>query len=119
VATRLGLTGRDSAGDEAQWISLQNELKAAAMTRLDVYPDKIADTIRDRLSQRAQPEDDPYGSAVQRVQMEQFRTLRLDLISAERDKLLVLRASGTYPWAMLDAALTQLDAEQIGIELRH
>jgi len=119
VAARLGLTDRDSAGDEAQWISLQNELKDAAMTRLEAYPNKIADTIRERLTQRTQPEDDPYGSAVQRVKMEQFRILRLDLISAERDELLLLRESGTYPTAMLDAALTQLDAEQIGIELRH
>lgn len=118
LAGKLGLTGRDTVGDEAQWTSLQNELKRAALSRLDAYPDKIADTVRDRLTQRAHPEDDPYGSAVERVKMQQFRSLRLDLISAERDELLVLRSSGSYPSAMLDAALTQLDAEQIGIELR-
>ncbi len=118
LAGRLGLTDRDSADDEAQWIALQNELKVAALARLDAYPDAIADAVRARVTQRAQPEDDPYGSAVQRVQREQFRTMRLDLISAERDELLVLRTSGSYPSAMLDAALTQLDAEQIGIELR-
>ena len=72
LASRLGLTDRDSAGDEAQRTALQ-------------------------------PEDDPYGSAVQRVQREQFRTMRLDLISAERDELLDLRRSGSYPSAMLDA----------------
>lgn len=44
--------------------------------------------------------------------------MRLDLIAAERNELLVLRQSGTYPSSMLDAALTQLDADQIGIELR-
>jgi len=118
LSGRLGLTGRDSAGDEATWIALQNELKLAALARLDAYPEKIAETVRDRLTQRTQPEDDPYGSAVQRVQMQQFRSLRLDLISTERDELLALRTSGLYPSAMLDAALTQLDAEQIGIELR-
>ena len=118
VAGRLGLTGRDSADDEAQWIALQNELKAAAMARLDGYPDAIAEGVRDRVIPRAQPDDDPYGSAVQRVKLQQFRSLRLDLISAERDELLVLRSSGTYPSAMLDAALAQLDADQIGIELR-
>ncbi len=118
LAGRLGITGREGADDEAQWITLQNELKAAAMARLDGYPDAIADGVRDRVMQRAQPDDDPYGSAVQRVRLQQFRSLRLDLISAERDELLVLRSSGTYPSAMLDAALAQLDAEQIGIELR-
>ena len=118
LAGRVGVTGHDNVGDEAQWIALQNELKAAAMARLDAYPDAIADGIRDRVTQRAQPDDDPYGSAVQRVKVQQFRSLRLDLISAERDELLVLRESGTYPSAMLDAALTELDSEQIGIELR-
>jgi monovalent cation/hydrogen antiporter len=119
VANRLGLTGRDTTGDEAQWVSLQNELKVAAVARLDAYPEKLADTVRARLTQRADPDDDPYGSAVERVRMEQFRSLRLDLISAERDELLLLRQNGTYPSAMLDAALNQLDAEQIGIEIRH
>ena len=47
-----------------------------------------------------------------------WERLRIDLIAAERDALLVVRQSGTYPSAMLDRALTQLDAEQIGIELR-
>lgn len=44
--------------------------------------------------------------------------MRLDLIAAEREELLALRSSGSYASAMLDAALTQLDAEQIGIERR-
>ncbi len=118
LAGRLGLTERDNAGDEAQWTALQNELKRAALARLDAYPDAIAEPVRARVTQRAEPEDDPYGSAVQRVQREQFRTMRLDLISAEREELLALRSSGSYASAMLDAALTQLDAEQIGIELR-
>jgi CPA1 family monovalent cation:H+ antiporter len=49
--------------------------------------------------------------------MRTFRQLRLDLIAAQRDELLTLRNLGTYPSGMLDAALAQLDAEQIGIEL--
>jgi hypothetical protein len=55
---------------------------------------------------------------MQRVRLQQYLSLRLDLISAERDELLSLRRTGSYSSAMLDAALTQLDAEQIGIELR-
>lgn len=118
LADRLGVTGHGSAGDEQQWSALQGELNRAALARLDSYPDKVADGIRERLLRRAPAEDDPYGSAVQRVRLEQYRALRLDLINAERDELLVLRRTGSYPSAMLDAALVQLDAEQIGIELR-
>ncbi len=49
--------------------------------------------------------------------MATFRQLRLDLIAVQRDELLALRDLGTYPSALLDAALTQLDAEQLGIEM--
>ncbi|HET7725508.1 MAG TPA: sodium:proton antiporter [Propionibacteriaceae bacterium] len=118
LASRLGLTGRDTVGDEEQWTALQAELSRAALSRLDAYPDKLADDIRERLLRRTSADDDPYAGAVQRVRLEQYRTMRLDLINAERDELLVLRRTGSYPSAMLDAALVQLDAEQIGIELR-
>ena len=119
LAGRLGLTGRDVAGDESQWAALQNELNDAALARLDAYPEAVADSVRERLTHRTQPDEDEFGSAAQRAQLESFRRLRIDLIAAERDALLVVRQSGTYPSAMLDRALTQLDAEQIGIELRN
>jgi CPA1 family monovalent cation:H+ antiporter len=82
------------------------------------YPEAVADSVRERMTHRTQPDEDEFGSAAQRAQLESFRRLRIDLIAAERDALLVVRQSGTYPSAMLDRALTQLDAEQIGIELR-
>ena len=118
LAKRLGLNGLDAEESESQWTSLQNELSRAALARLDAYPEKIADTVRERLTRRTQSEDDPYGNAMQRVRLQQYLSLRLDLISAERDELLSVRRTGSYSSAMLDAALSQLDAEQIGIELR-
>jgi monovalent cation/hydrogen antiporter len=118
LAGRLGVTDRDSADDEAQWTGLQADLNRAALRRLEAYPDKIADEMRERLTRRTPSEDDPYGGGLHRVRLQQYLTLRLDVINAERDELLVLRKTGSYPSAMLDAALTQLDAEQIGIELR-
>ena len=44
--------------------------------------------------------------------------LRLKLLAAQREELLAIRDLGTYPSGLLDAALTQLDAEQLGIELQ-
>jgi CPA1 family monovalent cation:H+ antiporter len=118
LARRLGLKGLDAEESESLWTSLQNDLSRAALARLDAYPEKVADTVRERLLRRTQDDDDPYGNAMQRVRLKQYLSLRLDLISAERDELLSLRKTGSYSSAMLDAALTQLDAEQIGIELR-
>ncbi len=118
LAGRLGLRGRDDNDDEAQWTALQDELNRAALTRLEAYPDKVAEGMRERLTRRTPSDDDPFGNAMQRARQQEYLTLRLDVINAERDELLVLRKTGSYPSAMLDAALTQLDAEQIGIELR-
>ncbi len=117
LAGRLGLSGGDE-GDEVQWITLQSELRDAARARLDTYPGEVADLVRDRLTGHPQREDEEFGSEAQREQLRSYRSMRLDLIMAERDALLTIRETGTYPSAMLDKALTQLDAEQIGIELR-
>src|SRR5664279_4293246 len=78
-----------SAVDASQWAALQNELSDAALARLDKYPEAVADPIRERLTRRTQPDEDEFGSAVQRAQLERFRRLRLDPVSAERDALLV------------------------------
>ena len=118
VARLLGLSGHDAEGDESQWVSLQAELSRAALARLEEHPSSVADAVRERLVMRVEADDDEFGSQAQREQLRTYRTLRLDLIAAEREALLSIRQSGTYPSALLDAALAQLDAEQIGIELR-
>jgi CPA1 family monovalent cation:H+ antiporter len=40
------------------------------------------------------------------------------VLEAQRSRLLELRDVGSYPSTMMDDALAQLDAQQIGIELR-
>jgi CPA1 family monovalent cation:H+ antiporter len=40
------------------------------------------------------------------------------LLAAQRAELLHLRDLGTYPSSTLDRALAELDAVQIGVELR-
>lgn len=53
-----------------------------------------------------------------RVDPEQVRLLRLRMIRAERDALLDARDEGRFSAAALSAALEDLDAEQISIELK-
>ena len=123
LADRLGLTGHTSDEDPEQWEALQAELNRAAFARLtsgelQSFPPELVEKARERLARTPHDDDDfRPGSPAARERMRTFRQLRLDLIAAQRDELLTLRNLGTYPSGMLDAALAQLDAEQIGIEL--
>ncbi|MCB0913509.1 MAG: hypothetical protein KDB60_18030, partial [Propionibacteriaceae bacterium] len=101
--------------------ALQRELNEAALDRLsgelDGYPADLVERARERL-RRTSGDDFRPDSPVNRAKMAKYRTLRLKLIAAQRDELMAIRDLGTYPSGMLDAALAQLDADQIGIELR-
>jgi CPA1 family monovalent cation:H+ antiporter len=125
IANRLGLTVHTGDGDPEQWATLQAELGRAAVERmsgkLDEYPPELVEQWRERLKRRPTATDEDFrpSTAATRERTALYRRLRLDLISAQRDELLDIRDLGTYPSSMLDAALTQLDAEQLGIELHH
>lgn len=123
LAGRLGLTGHSTDSDPVQWAALQQELNRAALDRLsgelNGYPAELVDRARERLHRLTQSEEDfRPDSPANKELMGRYRTLRLTLIAAQRDELMAIRDLGTYPSGMLDAALAQLDADQIGIELR-
>ncbi|MFB6611260.1 cation:proton antiporter [Agromyces sp. NPDC056379] len=59
----------------------------------------------------------PAGSG-RRIDPEQVRLLRLRMIDAERTALLDARDDGMFSAAALSAALEDLDAEQISVELK-
>ncbi|MCA0296135.1 MAG: sodium:proton antiporter [Actinobacteria bacterium] len=124
VAKVLGLNARGGDSDPVKWAELQAELRSAAMTRLadklDAYPSELVEQLKTRLTRTPDAEDDfRPDTAAAGERMATFRQLRLDMIAVQRDELLALRDVGTYPSAMLSAALTQLDAEQLGIEMHH
>ncbi len=123
LVKRLHLTGHAPESDPVQWEALQGELNEAALGRLsdelDGYPSELVERVRERVRRTyGAGEDFRPDSPVNRESMAKFRTLRLKLIAAQRDELMAIRDLGTYPSGMLDAALAQLDADQIGIELR-
>jgi CPA1 family monovalent cation:H+ antiporter len=121
---RLGLTGRPADGDPAQWAQLQADLTRAAVARLsenlDGYPPELVERVQARLKRLPGMDEDAEfpnsPAAAQRAA--KLSTLRLKLLAAQREELLAIRDLGTYPSGLLDAALTQLDAEQLGIELQ-
>lgn len=118
LAKRLGLTEGHTTTDPAQWDALQAELDAAAFEHLSTNGNGNgqAAALVEKMSARldhSQVEfsDDGPGPAT-------FTSVRLQVIEAQRAKLLKLREVGTYPSAMMNDALAQLDSQQIGIELR-
>lgn len=116
LTKRLGLADGRGATNPEQWDALQAELDAAALDRLSRSGNQraavVVEKLRARLD-RSDSEDDP-----QRPDLAELTKLRLAIIEAQRAKLLDLRGVGTYPSTMVDDALAQLDATQIGIELR-
>ncbi|GAA1800460.1 sodium:proton antiporter [Agromyces neolithicus] len=59
-----------------------------------------------------------HGTSDRLIDAEQVRLLRLRMIHAERDALLDARDEGLFSAAALGAALEELDAEQISIDLK-
>ncbi|MCD2440781.1 sodium:proton antiporter [Agromyces sp. SYSU K20354] len=62
--------------------------------------------------------DRGHGTSDRVIDAEQVRQLRLRMIHAEREALLDARDEGLFSAAALGAALEELDAEQISIELK-
>ncbi len=126
LATRLGLSGRGGDGDPDQWAALQADLARAAVERLsgqlEGYAPDMVERVRERLKRIPGVDEDGVfqPTDASRERSAKYRKLRLALIEAQRDELIAIRDLGTYPSGMLDTALAQLDAEQLGIELlRH
>lgn len=112
LAQRLGVTGDEGTADPQRWRKLQRQLDEAALASLPEpsNPDavKLLSKVRERLHQTTR-----NGAAEARA-----RELRIAALEAQRRKVIELRRLGTYPSAMLDDALAQLDAQQLSIELR-
>ena len=122
----LGLTGRDSDADQAAARELQSELmtqvsdqlargeltkaggESFAPTTLDWAQRVITSITVDPAEREAEGED---------LRSERGE-LRLAVIELQRTALLAIRDLGTYPSAVLEEMLTQLDADQLSLELR-
>lgn len=125
LARRLGLVVDDNEVDPSQWLQLQAELDSVAHhgfpSQQDGEPDPLLLRVEERLKQSTEGAGKNwfgFQGAEATAAWAKFRELRLAAITAQRDRLIELRALGNYPSAMLDDALAQLDAQQISIELR-
>ena len=123
VARRLKLTDRRQATNTDELEAMRAELHAAVIRRLadpalrqpdgSSYDAEVLERVNARVPE--QPADDDLDRDLLHAQ---FGALRLEMIAAQRAELLRLRDLGAYSTALLSSALDQLDAEQIGIEMR-
>ena len=122
----LGLTRRDPAEHQAQLLELRRELAGMLINQLDdnslTKPDGTAfsplavDWAR-RIITALTTADDQRGADGEDLRSERGQ-LRLAIIELQRSELLRIRDLGTYPSSVLEDTLTQLDADQLGLELR-
>ena len=122
----LRLTGRDTDADLASAQELRSQLLSQvsdrlardALTKVDGEPFAPAtlDWARRFL---ATITVDPREREAEGEDLRSERgELRLAVIELQRTKLLEIRNLGTYPSAVLEELLTQLDADQLSLELR-
>ncbi|KQZ11375.1 cation:proton antiporter [Agromyces sp. Root1464] len=134
------LPARDPGESLAERRELEGVLRSAAMAEMARDDDPAVREVAERMRAAWQlsnaegeadaaddtdASNDTDGSAgsravasARRIDPEQVRLLRLRMIEAERTALLDARDDGTFSAAALSAALEDLDAEQISIELK-
>jgi CPA1 family monovalent cation:H+ antiporter len=123
VARRLGLAHQSHPDDDTP-AALRADLVGAASARLDDpelrRPDgqpfsagtlAAARTVLDGIGRDGPAAETPAERA-------ERRALRIQLLNAQRDELLRIRDLGTYPFGVLEDALNQIDADQVGLEMR-
>lgn len=124
VVRRLGLdTPPDDTADRD---TLRTQLLAAAQQRLAdehlVRPDGtpfspgLVERVREELGPRMRQLLEAGPAHTQRAA--EYRDLRRVVIEAQRAELVRQRAVGAHSSAVLDEALDQLDADQLGLDLR-
>ena len=101
IAPKIGIASRPRRAD-------QGERGAFAPTTLD-WGRQVITTISVDPEERAAEGEDLRSERGE---------LRLAVIELQRTQLLAIRDLGTYPSAVLEEMLTQLDADQLSLELR-
>lgn len=114
LVRRLGLRDPDAAGADAA--ALEAALDATATAEIAAAlgerggdSERVASTMRQRAERMRERGGLSAGD---------YRTVRLRVIRAQRERLLAARDDGEFSSAALSAALTRLDADELSLELR-
>ncbi|WP_297625483.1 Na+/H+ antiporter [Nocardia sp.] len=119
----LRLRGPSHAEDLLQEANLLQQATSAGLVALEANigeetPPEIVDSLRHRVSQRAQSSWELLGrSESQRVTPSgEYRRLRLVMLAAEREAVLRVRDSGTLDQEVLQQVMATLDLEESVID---
>ena len=124
LVTRLGVGGPAVAGPDPDRLPLLQELSGTAGQVLDdpalARPDGTTydPTVVARVRRQTVLPTDVEELVVARDREDEYRELRLTVITSMRETLLAARKDGMYASATLENALDVLDADQISTELR-
>jgi monovalent cation/hydrogen antiporter len=125
LVRRLGLPAPDPREDALARAALFEKASAAGLERLDAHHDDddpyhTVAQLRDRAAQRNTSAWERLGSgnAGEETPSESYTRLRLEMLDAEREKVLAVRSTGTIPHEVVEDVLTALDVEESMLDRR-
>ncbi len=125
LVRRLRLSAPDPREDALARAALFEKATAAGLERLETHlgdddPFDTMEALRDRANQRNTAAWERLGSTStqEETPSEAYSRLRLEMLDAEREKVLQVRSSGTIPHEVVEDVLTALDIEESMLDWR-
>lgn len=117
----LGLRGPDAAEDALQLATVQEKVSAAGLARLDEIAGRdVSDDVLERLRRRSRERRDAAWErlgGIAETPSQAYSRLRIQMIDAERSKLIRIRDEGMVPHEVLRQALGSIDVEETVLQL--
>jgi Na+/H+ antiporter len=125
LVRRLRLSAPDPREDALARAALFEKATAAGLERLETHigdddPFDTMEALRHRASQRNTAAWERLGSTTseEETPSEAYSRLRLEMLDAEREKVLEVRSSGKIPHEVVEDVLTALDIEESMLDWR-
>jgi CPA1 family monovalent cation:H+ antiporter len=125
LVRRLRLTAPDPREDALARAALFEKASAAGLARLEEHlgdddPYDTIDALRQRASQRNTAAWERLGGMhpEEETPSEAYTRLRLEMLRAERDKVLHVRSTGAIPSEVVEDVLGALDVEESMLDVR-
>jgi CPA1 family monovalent cation:H+ antiporter len=126
LVRRLRLPAPDPREDALARAALFEKATAAGLERLDEHtgdddPFGTVEALRQRVAQRNTAAWERLGgrNSDDETPSEAYSRLRLEMLQAEREKVLHVRSTGTIPHEVVEDVLAALDVEESMIDLRN
>ena len=125
LVRRLKLPAPDPREDALARAALFEKASEAGLDRLALHHDdddpfNTVQSLRDRASQRNTAAWERLGSTSpdEETPSESYARLRLEMLDAERSKVLHVRSTGTIPHEVVEDVLAALDVEESMLDIR-